>query len=298
MHDPVALAQHRARIWRLCYRMTGVAADADDLVQETFARVLAQPPPDLARDPLPWLVRVATNASRDLLRRRKRTTYVGPWLPSPLPADLHDDDAAPDVHYGRAESLSYAFLIALEALGPTQRAVLILRDALGYAVSEVAELLALSAANVKTIHHRARAALADYERARTSEDAAHSAEARAAVQRLFTLFATGDAARIASALAEDVVCLTDGGGEFLAALRPIVGPERVASLLIGLGAKSTIQALEFGRCSGLTSVSVTTAHGRPRAATRGVHLFEVSDAGTIRRIYSVVATRKLTLVAV
>src|SRR5688572_5843666 len=78
------LEPHRRLLWSLCYRMTGVAADADDLVQETFVRALTAPPADRSRDLAPWLVRVAMNASRDVLRRRKREGYVGPWLPSPI----------------------------------------------------------------------------------------------------------------------------------------------------------------------------------------------------------------------
>ncbi len=79
--------QHRRFLWGLCYRLTGSAADADDLVQETFVRAIELPPARLG-DPLrPWLVRVAVNLGRDLLRRRRRVPYKGPWLPSPIETD-------------------------------------------------------------------------------------------------------------------------------------------------------------------------------------------------------------------
>jgi len=71
-------ATHRPLLFRLCYRMTGSAADAEDLVQETFTRAIEQPPPDNERDLKPWLVKVALNLSRDQLRRRKRQAYRGP----------------------------------------------------------------------------------------------------------------------------------------------------------------------------------------------------------------------------
>ena len=71
--------EHRAFLWGLCYRLTGSAADADDLVQETFVRAMEQPPARLEDPWRPWLVRVALNLGRDLLRRRKRRPYVGPW---------------------------------------------------------------------------------------------------------------------------------------------------------------------------------------------------------------------------
>src|SRR5262249_59509545 len=116
-------------LWGLCYRMTGCAADADDLVQDTFVRVLARPP--RMDDPLrPWLVRVAMNLGRDLLRRRRRRPYVGPWLPSPI--ETGDEESPPSFEptlegglttegrYDLLESVSFAFLVALEALTPQQ----------------------------------------------------------------------------------------------------------------------------------------------------------------------------------
>jgi len=141
-------------------------ADADDLVQETFVHAMERPPARLEEPWRPWLVRVALNLGRDLLRRRKRRAYVGPWLPSPIDTG---DEASPPSHeptfaegmstegrYDMLESVSFAFLIALEALSPRQRAILLLRDVFDYSVQETAVVLDLSEANVKTSHHRAR----------------------------------------------------------------------------------------------------------------------------------------------
>src|SRR5262245_52119760 len=82
-----ALEADRRMLWGLCYRMTGNAADADDLVQETFLRTIEKPPANLDQPLKPWLIRVAINLSRDLLRSRKRKEYRGPWLPTPVPGD-------------------------------------------------------------------------------------------------------------------------------------------------------------------------------------------------------------------
>jgi RNA polymerase sigma factor (sigma-70 family) len=124
-----AFRSHERFLWGLCYRMTGSAADADDLVQDTFARAIAQPPPDTTSSLRPWLVRVAMNLARDHLRRRRRRAYDGPWLPAPVdelpPAH---EPAATTARYDLMESVTIAFLLALEALSPPQRAVLILRD--------------------------------------------------------------------------------------------------------------------------------------------------------------------------
>src|SRR5262249_19652970 len=147
--------------------MTGVAADADDLVQETFLRAIERP---RAADAAlrPWLVGVARNLARDQRRRRRRRGWSGPWLPSPV--ETGDDEASPSFEpsategrYDLLESCTFAFLLALEALTPQQRAVLLLREVFDYSVTETAAALDLSTANVKTTHHRARRAMAAYD---------------------------------------------------------------------------------------------------------------------------------------
>src|SRR5579859_1118474 len=104
-------------LWGLAYRMTGSAADADDVVQETFVRAVERPPARLDEPLRPWLTRVAVNLARDALRRRKRRAYVGPWLPFPLEGDAFEElvaDPAPsaEARYDLRESASFAFLVA------------------------------------------------------------------------------------------------------------------------------------------------------------------------------------------
>src|SRR5262245_53774214 len=127
-----AFRKGERRIWGLCYRMTGVAADADELVQETFVKAMESGSTLAGVDLERWLVAVATNLSLDGLRRRRRRRYVGSWLPSPveddgsdapLEAGIEHEDAARKVE--RAERVSYAFLVALEALAPRARAALL-----------------------------------------------------------------------------------------------------------------------------------------------------------------------------
>ena len=83
-------AEHKRVLWGMCYRMTGSAADADDIVQDTFVKALERPPADTEAPLRPWLVKVAMNLSRDHLRRRRRREYFGPWLPSPVFTDGDD----------------------------------------------------------------------------------------------------------------------------------------------------------------------------------------------------------------
>jgi RNA polymerase sigma-70 factor (ECF subfamily) len=116
--------ENRRFLWALSYRMTGNAADADDIVQETFIRTLQNPPSNTEEPLRPWLVKVAVNLSRDVLRRRRRHSYVGQWLPSPFQTENNDIDLVleriadqtrtsdPTARYEMLESVSFAFLLA------------------------------------------------------------------------------------------------------------------------------------------------------------------------------------------
>lgn len=157
---------HRAFLWGLAYRVTGTAADADEVVQETFLRAAQHTLPATEEEIRKWLTRVATNAGLDVLRRRRRVRYVGVWLPAPIevqaekfasdPAPQHAAHQDPATRYEMTESVSFAFMIALEALGARQRAVLLLRDVFGYSARETSEVVGISEENVRITHYRAR----------------------------------------------------------------------------------------------------------------------------------------------
>jgi RNA polymerase sigma-70 factor (ECF subfamily) len=308
-HGAVAEAarEHERFLWGLCYRMTGVAADADDLVQETYARALAAPPEQ--REALrPWLTRVAVNLARDHLRRRKREAYVGPWLPSPLDTgDTGDTEAPPGVEarlpgggstegrYELLESVSYAFLLALEALAPKQRAVLLLRDVFDYSVREVAEALGMSEANVKVVHHRARAAMAEYDRARCVPTRELQARTRAALEGFMGALLSGDVAAAEALLSDDVRALTDGGGQVRAAHVPVVGAKRVLTFLLRLmELRGPPVAVELQMLNGLPAlVSVFADAADPLFASRAVVRVELGADGRISQLHTVLTDRKL-----
>lgn len=290
-------------LWGLCYRLTGSAADADDLVQETFVRAIERPPARTDVPWRPWLVRVALNLGRDLLRRRRRTRYVGPWLPAPI--DTGEETAPPafepevaglgttEGRYDLLESVTFAFLLALEALTPTQRTVLLLRDVFDYSVAQVAEALDLSVANVKTSHHRARRAMAAYDRDRCRPTRALQERTREALERLVTCLATHDMAGMEALLTADVRALSDGGGEFHAARKPLVGPRRVALFYTRLAERRSAAAIDVRMLNGLPALVVRFAGGLAGEAERVVMHVDVTDDGRIRNVDTVLASRKL-----
>jgi RNA polymerase sigma-70 factor, ECF subfamily len=295
-----AFRQHERLLWGLAYRMTGSAADADDVVQDTFERAATHPPPRLDEPLRPWLVQVAMNVARDALRRRKHRGYVGPWLPSPLEGASDADApevAATDARYELHESASYAFLIALEALTPPQRAVLLLRDVLDYTVRETSAALSLSEVNVKVIHHRARRAMAEYDLTRRPGAALH-ADTRAALERFLSALLLQDTAAVEACLTDGARLLSDGGGEYRAALNPVVGPDRIARFFFGLQRKLGANVrYEVRAFNGLPGVVAEYDDPREGWGPRFVMRCDVDATGAIREVHIVVATAKLTGVA-
>lgn len=293
----VDLEPHRRLLWALAYRMTGVAADADDIVQEAFARTLAKPP---ATDrPLrPWLVTVVMNLARDSLRKRKRTAYVGPWLPSPVDDDVLDalpaHDVGADARYSVRESATFAFLVALEALTPQRRAVLILRDVFDYSTEETARALGMSEDAVKQSLLRARRTLVDYESKRAPLDDKRARD-QAAMTRLFIALTAGDVRAVQDLLADDVEAHSDGGGKYTASRIVLRGPEKVATVYANLTRLAQPSAMTFREMNGTTVAVMSFEVTRDaRLAPVIVMQVETNAHGEIQRVYSVMADAKLT----
>jgi RNA polymerase sigma-70 factor (ECF subfamily) len=296
---------HRQFLWGLCYRMTGSAADADDLVQETFVRAIERPPANIRDGWRAWLSRVATNLAIDALRRRKRREYSGPWLPAPIDTG---DEASPPAHevaspdisterrFDLLESVSVAFLLALEHLTPRQRAVLILRDVFDYTVQETAKALDLTQSNVKVTHHRARQAMHGYEQSRVRPTRDQQARTAERLREFLACLQNQDVAGVEAMLAKDVRAVSDSAGEFFAARQPILGRKHVARLLLGLAAKRPqAERLAFRMLNGLPAVVVESpaAHG---FAPRFTLQVELGQDGEIEAVHTVLSTRKLLAV--
>lgn len=274
----------RNLLFTVAYELLGSAADAEDVLQETWLRWSAV---DLAevRDARPYLVRITTRLALNRLRsaQRRRETYVGPWLPEPL---LTAPDVADDAEL--AESVSMALMVVLETLGPTERAVFVLREVFGFEFDEIARAVDKSPAAVRQIAHRARA----HVEARRPRVAVSAAEARAALDTFRVAVMTGDPQAMLNVLAPDVVLLSDGGGVKQAALRPIVGAEKVTRFAAGA----------MGKAPGAVTAETAVVNGAPALALSvdgvldAVVSVEVQD-GLITRVFIVRNPAKLTRIA-
>jgi RNA polymerase sigma-70 factor, ECF subfamily len=243
--DPAteAFLAHRNLLFTVAYELLGSAADAEDVLQETWLRWAGV---DLGtvRDPRAYLVRITTRQALTRLRTlgRRKESYVGPWLPEPL---LTAPDVAADVEL--ADSVSMAMLLVLETLTPAERAVFVLREVFDVPYDEIAEAVGKSPAAVRQIAHRAREHVA----ARRPRAVVSPAETRAALQAFQRAAETGDLQRLLDILAPDVVFLGDGGGVVQAVLAPVVGASRVARLLaVGLRRLPAAASLQPAQVNG------------------------------------------------
>jgi RNA polymerase sigma-70 factor (ECF subfamily) len=283
----------------LCYRMTGSAADAEDVVQETFARALAHPPARRDAPWRPWLVRVALNLAKDELRRRKRRAYKGPWLPEPIEdgewAEPSHEPATTAGRYELLESVSFAFLLALEALSPAQRAVLLLRDVFEYTGAETAAALDLSEANVRVLHHRARKAMAAYDSTRRPPAPERNRETLEVMARFMKSWGERDVPAMEALLAEDIVTLNDTNGRYPAAGVPVVGRNKVARFHMGIAdLRKTLPRFEVRILNGAPGVlALWDPPPDDRFAPAYFTQAELDADGRIRRIYTLLAPEKL-----
>ncbi|MDR7167533.1 RNA polymerase sigma-70 factor (ECF subfamily) [Nocardia kruczakiae] len=242
-----AFVTHRNLLFTVAYEMLGSAADAEDVLQETWLRWV-DVDLDEVRDQRAYLVRIVTRQALTRLRTlgRRKESYVGPWLPEPL---LTTPDVAEDVEL--ADSVSMAMLLVLETLAPTERAVFVLREVFDLGYDEIAAAVDKTPAAVRQIAHRARAHVA----ARRPRGVVSADESRRAVEAFQQAIETGDLQHLVDMLAPDVVLLGDGGGVVQAVLRPIAGADRVArALRTGLPrlrAEATVEAVQINGCPAL-----------------------------------------------
>jgi len=223
----------RPLLFSVAYRLLGQASDAEDAVQEAWLRYAAHAGD--VRDPRAWLLRTVTRLSLDQLRsaRSRRECYVGPWLPEPVltgAAAVVDPLALVE----RRELLSLGALAMLERLSAPERAVLVLREALDLSHAEIGAAIGVSEGTSRQLLSRARRRIASAHARTTPSAEAHGR----LVGALMAAFRAGDVSSLVTLLREDVVAVTDGGDEALAARRPVLGRDRVLRLFAGLLAKA------------------------------------------------------------
>ncbi|OKK05031.1 RNA polymerase sigma-70 factor [Streptomyces sp. CB02400] len=225
--DPLAQATRdfvsaRPRLFGVAYRILGSAAEAEDVVQETWLRWQSTDRTKV-QEPTAFLATVTTRLAINLAQsaRVRRETYVGPWLPEPV--DTRQD---PQLGAERAEALETAVLLLLEKLNPVERAAYVLREAFDYPYGLVAGMLETSEANARQLVSRARKHLATERRERVSP-AAH----RRLLEVFLSAAQTGDLSTLEEVLTADVVSYTDGGGIRGASRIPVVGRTHVTRYL-------------------------------------------------------------------
>lgn len=228
--------KHRPLLFSIAYRMLGSVADAEDVVQEVYLRWRGASEVEEVRSPRAYLSTVVTRLSIDRLRsaRAKREEYVGPWLPEPLVAESDAEGATPSGAVEIEESLSMAFLVLLESLSPTERAVFLLREVFGYGYGEIARIVGKGETNTRQIAHRARSAV----EARRPRFDPSPEQGRRLTERFLAAARDGDLEGLLELLADEVTVWSDGGGRATAARNPIHGKERVARFFVGLAGKA------------------------------------------------------------
>jgi RNA polymerase sigma-70 factor (ECF subfamily) len=232
-----AFVTHRNLLFTVAYEMLGSAADAEDALQETWLRWV-EVDLEQVRDQRAYLVRIATRQALNRLRTisRRKESYVGPWLPEPL---LTAPDVAQDMEL--AESVSMAVMLVLETLSPTERAVFVLREVFDIGYDEIAASVDKTPAAVRQIAHRARR----HVDARRPREVVSQSERREALESFMRALEGGDLQGLLDVLAPEVVYMGDGGGVKHAALRPVVGADKVARLLVG-GLGRNLIPITFG----------------------------------------------------
>lgn len=281
--DPAteAFLAHRNLLFTVAYEMLGSAADAEDVLQETWLRWI-EVDLEQVHDERAYLVRITTRQSLNRLRamNRRKESYVGPWLPEPL---LTTPDVAADIEL--AESMSMALMLVLETLSPTERAVFVLREVFDFGYDEIAAAVDRTPAAVRQIAHRARG----HVDARRPRSVVSARETRAALESFRRALESGNPQALLDVLAPEVVLLGDGGGIKRAALRPVVGAEKVVRYILG----------GIGRTDAAITIGPTVLNGSPALVFHldgvldGVMAFRVED-DRVTGLYFVRNPQKLT----
>src|SRR5260221_5338454 len=271
--------QHRGLLFSIAYRMLGRVADAEDMLQETFIRWLQSSAEDV-RSAKAFLITIITRLSINQLQsaRVRREEYVGQWLPEPL--------VAPEAEAEADDTLSIAFLVLLERLNPTERAVFLLREVFDYEYAESAAALGITEANCRQILRRAR----QHVRAERPRFQTTPQEHDDLLQQFHDAATSGNIDALAAILSANVVLHTDGGGKAPALPNLVHGADNAARAIVGGMARLTPKDLvqQMMQINGESAI-VTYSHGKPF----GVFTIRIQD-GRIDAVYAITNPDKLS----
>ena len=243
------IMSERRRLINLAYRLLGSLAEAEDAVQETYARwyAMSREQQDAIESPGAWLTRVASRVCLDVLgsARARRERYVGEWIPEPLPdpgewisGGAGGTAVDPADRVTLDESVNMAFLVVLESMTPAERVTFILHDVFRYSFAEVAGIVGRTPAACRQLGSSAR------RRIRDSQAPATPAAQQASVVRDFKeAWEAKDINALISLLDPDATVIADGGGLVGAALHPIEGREQIARAYLEIA--SLVSELTF-----------------------------------------------------
>ena len=223
-----AFTEYRPLLFSIAYRMLGSVMDAEDAVQETYLRWQQTSKTEI-ESLKAYLSTIITRLCIDQLRsaRVQREQYIGPWLPEPL---ITEDSTDMEDNAVLADSLSMAFLVMLESLGPVERAAFLLREVFDYEYAEVAGIIGKSESNCRQLVHRAKTRVTEH---RPRFDTSHT-QAQEITAQFLIAATTGDIDKLLDLLSEDATLWSDGGGKVAAAINPIYGADRIARFMVGI----------------------------------------------------------------
>jgi len=239
----------RPKLFGIAYRMLQTRSEAEDVVQEAWVRLSRT---SQVASPEAFLVRTTTRLCLDVAKsaRKRRESYVGPWLPEPLLTT-----PGPEQEMERLDALSLALLRVIERLSPLERAVFLLREAFGYGYDEIAEVVERRTDHCRQIAKRAR----DRVRSEGGDQPADADEHARLLHAFLGAAQEGDLEALEELMTEDVVLVSDGGGRAVAATRPVLGRRNVARFMAGISTKAPAgTSVEVGRANGLPAALVRT----------------------------------------
>jgi RNA polymerase sigma-70 factor (ECF subfamily) len=288
--DPSVLEPFQAqrpRLFGVAYRMLGSATDAEDVLQDAWLRWSGVDVGSVV-DPGAYLTRIVTNLCLSALdsARVRREVYVGPWLPEPVLTGA-DSELGPLEDAVQRESVSFALLVLLEKLTPTERAAYVLCEAFGYSSQEAGELIGTTDANVRQLLTRARKHMGE-----SPGRAVDPEQWRTLVERFLAAARDGDVAGLTELLAVSVTVRADGGGRVSAARNPVRGKDKAARYVLGV-----VDRFAVGLVSGVVEVNggpaVVATVGGALSAVWFVH----TDGERVTGVDAVLNPDKLAVVA-